>query len=86
VEFKRQAVDGMKRCENNHELARDLKVQHKLLRAPRHANLGTNRRRGQEKWLPVAKLKRALGSEFFESALPGKRDELVSRHVRTTYL
>jgi transposase-like protein len=50
VEFKRQAVEKMKACENNHKLARELKIQRKLLYTwkyqfegrpePRHANLG----------------------------------------------
>jgi hypothetical protein len=31
VEFKRQAVERMKTCENTHELARELKIQRKLL-------------------------------------------------------
>src|ERR1035438_4379561 len=50
VEFKRQAVERMKTCLNIHDLARELKIQRKLLYTwkyqfegrpePRHANLG----------------------------------------------
>jgi transposase-like protein len=50
VEFKRQVVERMKTCQNIHELARELKLQRKLLYTwkyqfegrpePRHANLG----------------------------------------------
>jgi hypothetical protein len=37
VEFKAQAVERMKTCQNIHELARERKVQRKLLaREPRH--------------------------------------------------
>lgn len=50
IEFKRQAVERMKACDNIEALARELKVQRKLLYTwkyqleghpePRHANLG----------------------------------------------
>jgi len=49
LEFKRQAVERMKTCQNIHALARELKIQRKLLYTwkyqfgrpePRHANLG----------------------------------------------
>jgi transposase-like protein len=50
LEFKRQAVERMKTCENIGELARELKIERKLLYTwkyqlegrpePRHANLG----------------------------------------------
>src|SRR5271165_4760866 len=51
VEFKRQVVERMKTCENIEALARELKLQRKLLYTwkyqfegrpePRHANLAT---------------------------------------------
>jgi transposase-like protein len=51
VEFKRQVVERMKTCENIEALARELKLERKLLYTwkyqfegrpePRHANLGT---------------------------------------------
>ena len=54
VEFKRQAVERMKACENIHGLARELKVKRKLLYTwkhqiegrpePRHANLRQRRK------------------------------------------
>ena len=50
LEFKRQVVERMKTCQNIHELARELKIERKLLYTwkyqfegrpePRHANLG----------------------------------------------
>ena len=53
VEFKRQVVERMKTCENIHALARELKIERKLLYTwkyqfegrpePRHANLGTTK-------------------------------------------
>jgi transposase-like protein len=40
VEFKRQAVERMKTCENTHELARELKIQRKLLYTWRYQFVG----------------------------------------------
>ena len=72
VEFKRQAVEKMKTCENIHELAVELKIQRKLLYTwkyqfegrpePRCANLGTTAEDRKEKPLrdEIAKLKLKL--------------------------
>lgn len=79
VEFKRQVVERMKTCENIHELARELKLQRKLLytwkyqfegRAePRHANLGTTAEDRKEKPLrdEITKLKVALAEKALET-------------------
>ena len=78
LEFKRQAVERMKTCPNIHELARDLKVQRKLLYTwkyqlegrpePRHANLGVAAEERKEKHLQdeIAKLKAALADKTLE--------------------
>jgi transposase-like protein len=62
-EFKRQAVERMKTCENIHQLARELKIQRKLLYTwkyqfegrpePRHANLGKTTEERKEKHLLI---------------------------------
>ena len=59
VEFKRQAVERMKTCENIHALAQELKVVRKLLYTwkyqlegrpePRHANLAITAEDRREK-------------------------------------
>ena len=79
VEFKRQVVERMKTCENIHELARELKLQRKLLYTwryqfegrpePRHANLGTTAEDRKEDQLrkEIAKLKQALGEKALEN-------------------
>jgi transposase-like protein len=78
VEFKRQAVERMKTCENINELARELKIQRKLLYTwkyqfegrpdPRHANLGIAADDRKEKRLrdEIAKLKSALADKTLE--------------------
>jgi len=79
VEFKRQVVERMKTCENIHSLARELKLQRKLLYTwkyqlegrpePRHANLGTTAEERKEKQLrdEIAKLKSALADKALEN-------------------
>jgi transposase-like protein len=78
VEFKRQAVERMKTCLNIHDLARELKIQRKLLYTwkyqfegrpePRHANLGITAEDRTEKRFreEVAKLKSALAEKALE--------------------
>ena len=78
VEFKRQVVERMKTCENIHALARELKIQRKLLYTwkyqfegrpePRHANLGINAEERKDKQLrdEIAKLKAALADKTLE--------------------
>jgi transposase-like protein len=79
LEFKRQAVERMKTCQNIHELARELKIQRKLLYTwryqfegrpePRHANLATTAEERKEKHLQdeIAKLKSALTDKTLEN-------------------
>ena len=79
LEFKRQAVERMKTCENIHELARELKVQRKLLYTwkyqfegrpePRHANLGIAAEDRKDKQLreEITKLKSALADKTLEN-------------------
>jgi transposase-like protein len=79
VEFKRQAVESMKACQNIHQLARELKIQRKLLYTwkyqfegrpePRHANLGIAAEDRKEKQLrdEIAKLKTALADKTLEN-------------------
>ena len=79
LEFKRQAVERMKTCENVHELARELKIQRKLLYAwkyqfegrpePRHANLGIAAEERKDKQLrdEITKLKSALADKTVEN-------------------
>ena len=78
VEFKRQVVERMKTCENIHELARELKIQRKLLYTwkyqfeghpePRHANLGITAEDRKDKQLrdEITKLKSALADKTLE--------------------
>jgi transposase-like protein len=78
VEFKRQVVERMKTCENIHELARELKIERKLLYTwkyqfegrpePRHANLGIAAEDRNDKRLrdEIAKLKSALADKTLE--------------------
>ena len=64
VEFKRQVVERMKTCENIGALARELKLQRKLLYTwkyqfegrpePRHANLGITAEDRKDKQLSRA--------------------------------
>ena len=79
VEFKRQAVERMKTCQNIQELARELKVGRKLLYTwkyqlegrpePRNANLGITAEDRKEKRLrdEIARLKIALADKALEN-------------------
>ena len=79
LEFKRQVVERMKTCQNIHELARELKLQRKLLYTwkyqfegrpePRHANLGITAEDRKDKQLreEIAKLKSALADKTLEN-------------------
>jgi transposase-like protein len=79
LEFKRQAVERMKTCENIHELARELKLERKLLYTwryqfegrpePRHANLSDSaeERKDKQHREEVAKLKAALAEKVLEN-------------------
>ena len=79
VEFKRQVVERMKTCENIHSLARELKLERKLLYTwkyqfegrpePRHANLGTTAEERKDKQLreEITKLKSALAEKALEN-------------------
>jgi transposase-like protein len=79
VEFKRQAVERMKTCENVGALARELKLERKLLYTwkyqfegrpePRHANLGTTAEDRKEKAHrdEIGKLKSALAEKTLEN-------------------
>ena len=79
VEFKRQAVEKMKTCPNIHKLARELKIQRKLLYTwkyqfegrpePRHANLGIAAEDRKEKQLreEITKLKSVLAEKTLEN-------------------
>ena len=78
VEFKREAVDRMKDCENIEALARELKIERKLLYTwkwqfegrpePRHANLAKTAEERKEKELTdeIAKLKASLADKTLE--------------------
>jgi transposase-like protein len=78
VEFKRQVVERMKTCENIEALARELKLERKLLYTwkyqfegrpePRHANLGITAEDRKEKQVreEIAKLKSALADKTLE--------------------
>ena len=80
VEFKRQVVERMKTCENIGALARELKLQRKLLYTrkyqfegrpePRHANLGITAEDRKDKQLrdEITKLKSALADKTLENA------------------
>lgn len=79
LEFKRQAVERMKSCENVHALARELGIERKLLYTwkyqlegrpePRRANLGIAAEDRKEKQLrdEIAKLKSALADKTLEN-------------------
>jgi transposase-like protein len=79
LEFKRQVVERMKTCQNIHELARELKIERKLLYTwkyqfegrpePRHANLGITAedRKEQKHREEIAKLKAALADKTLEN-------------------
>jgi transposase len=77
-EFKRQAVERMKTCDNIHELARELGIERKLLYTwkyqfegrpePRHASYVETREETAERNLrqEIAQLKQALGDRALE--------------------
>lgn len=79
VEFKRQAIERMRTCENIHTLARELKIQRKLLYTwkyqfegrpePRHANLAATAEERKDKQLrdEITKLKSALAEKTLEN-------------------
>ena len=79
VEFKHQVVERMKTCENIGALARELKLQRKLLYTwkyqfqgrpePRHANLGMTAEDRKEKQLreEITKLKSSLADKVLEN-------------------
>jgi transposase-like protein len=79
LEFKKQAVERMRNCENIHELARDLKIERKLLYTwkyqleghpePRHANLATTAEERKDKQLrdELARIKSALADKTLEN-------------------
>jgi transposase-like protein len=79
LEFKRQVVERMKTCQNIHELARELKVERKLLYTwkyqfegrpdPRHANLGITAEERKDKQLreEITKLKASLADKTLEN-------------------
>jgi transposase-like protein len=78
VEFKRQVVERMKTCGNIEALARELKLERKLLYTwkwqfegrpePRHANLATSSEERKDKQLrdEITKLKSALAQKTLE--------------------
>ncbi len=79
LEFKKQAVERMRTCENIQELARELKIGRKLLYTwknqleghpePRHANLATTAEERKDKRLcdEIVKLKSALADKTLEN-------------------
>jgi transposase-like protein len=79
VEFKHQVVERMKTCENIGALARELKLQRKLLYTwkyqfqgrpePRHANLGMTAEDRKDKQLreEITKLKSSLADKVLEN-------------------
>jgi transposase-like protein len=79
LDFKRQAVERMKTCENIEALAHELKVQRKLLYTwryqfegrpePRHANYGITAEERKEKQLldEVNQLKSVLAERVLEN-------------------
>ena len=79
LEFKRQVVERMKACKNIHELARELKIERKLLYTwkyqfegrpePRHANLGITAEERKDKQLreEITKLKASLADKTLQN-------------------
>jgi transposase-like protein len=79
LEFKRQVVERMKTCQNIHKLARELKIERKLLYTwkyqfegrpePRHANLGITAEERKDKQLreEITKLKTSLADKTLEN-------------------
>ena len=78
LEFKRQAVERMKTCDNVGALARELKIQRKLLYTwknqfegrpePRHANLATTAEERKDRQLhdEIARLKSVVAEKSME--------------------
>lgn len=78
LEFKKQAVERMKTCENVHALALELKIERKLLYTwkyqlegrpePRHADLRQTAEERAENQLrkEIDELKKALGEKALE--------------------
>ena len=79
LEFKKQAVERMRTSENIHELARELKIERKLLYTwkyqleghpePRHANLAITAEERKDKQLrdELARIKSALADKTLEN-------------------
>ena len=79
LEFKRQVVERMKTCQNIHKLARELKIERKLLYTwkyqfegrpePRHANLGITAEERKDKQLreEITKLKASLADKTLQN-------------------
>ena len=79
LDFKRQVVERMKTCQNIHNLARELKIERKLLYTwkyqfegrpePRHANLGITAEERKDKQLreEITKLKTSLADKTLEN-------------------
>ena len=79
VDFKRQVVERMKTCENITELARELKIERKLLYIwkyqlegcpePRHANLAVTAedRKEKQRGDEITRLKVALAEKALET-------------------
>jgi len=78
LEFKRQAVERMKACDNIGALARELKIQRKLLYSwkyqfqgrpePKHANLAKTAEERKDKQLrdEITRLQAALATKTLE--------------------
>lgn len=95
VEFKQQAVERMKRCDNVKELARELKVSRRLLyiwrsklegrrRAGRELEETPEQRREKQLREEIARLKTALADrslevDFFKAALLGVEETRQKR-------
>ena len=79
LEFKQQVVERMKTCQNIHKLARELKIERKLLYTwkyqfegrpePRHANLGITAEERKDKQLreEITKLKASLADKTLQN-------------------
>src|ERR1700739_3376528 len=84
LEFKRQAVERMKTCENIQDLAEELQIERKFLYTwkyhfegrpePRHASYGVTAEERKDKQLrdEVTKLQAALGKKVIENDFLGK--------------
>ena len=72
VEFKRQVVEQMKTCENIHELARQLKLQRKLLYTWKYQFEGRPEPHAGEQLPAVGGLSVSLGSLRLPRPSPGR--------------